>query len=302
MLYQAIIKTLVYADMFDYPLTQEEIWKRLIKLKIKNVTTSAGSRNGGKKLKMILKKTKLMEEKNKYYFLRGREKLSNIRIKREKWSEKKQKIAKEVASLLKLIPTIKLVGITGALAVNNAEENDDIDLFIITSSKLLWTTRFLATILAELTGKRRHPRDISVNNKICLNMFVDEGHLSIPAKEQDLFSAHEVAQMKPIWEKNGIYQKFLRANLWVKEYLPNATEEDIKILRYEDIKKKSLSILISKYLSLLENIFRKIQIRYMQKRRTTEIIRDGIIRFHPQDARKWVLREYKKRLEKYRIA
>jgi len=34
----------------------------------------------------------------------------------------------------------------------------------------------------------------------------------------------------------------------------------------------------------------------MQSRRTTEVVEPGRIRFHPQDARKWVLKEYKERI------
>ena len=43
----------------------------------------------------------------------------------------------------------------------------------------------------------------------------------IPEKEQDLFSAHEVCQMKLVWEKERTYQKFLKANQWSQEFLPN---------------------------------------------------------------------------------
>jgi len=49
---------------------------------------------------------------------------------------------------------------------------------------------------------------------------------------------------------------------------------------------------------LLESLVRKIQMAYMAPRRTTEIVEAGRIRFHPQDARNWVLREYQKKLRK----
>jgi len=107
------------------------------------------------------------------------------------------------------------------LAMENSNENDDIDLLIITSKSRLWLTRFLTVILLELVANRRHPADKEVKDKICLNMFLDEGHLEVPKKEQDLFSAHEVCQLKVLWDKNGIYQKFLKANLWSKKFLPN---------------------------------------------------------------------------------
>ncbi len=50
-------------------------------------------------------------------------------------------------------------------------------------------------------------------------------------------------------------------------------------------------------LAKLEALARWAQLKYMQPRRTTEIVEPGRIRFHPQDARKWVLKEYKVRLK-----
>jgi hypothetical protein len=52
-------------------------------------------------------------------------------------------------------------------------------------------------------------------------MFLDEDHLEIPEKEQDLFSAHEVCQLKPIWSKDNVYQEFITQNQWYQKFLPN---------------------------------------------------------------------------------
>lgn len=210
-----IISTLAYADIFDYPLSASEVWKFLIsqkKTRVKDVQQV---------LLRMSADLKLISTDNKYFFLRGRKEIVDTRRKRRNWSQSKLKIAKQVARWLKLIPTIKMVAVTGALAMENSNKNDDIDLLIITSKNRLWLTRFLTVILLELVAKRRHPADKEVKDKICLNMFLDEGHLEVPKKEQDLFSSHEVCQLKVLWDKNGIYQKFLKANLWSKKFLPN---------------------------------------------------------------------------------
>jgi len=208
---KAVLSTLAYADIFDYPLKKEEIWRFLLSdIRYQILDVSKG-----------LKELPEVSKKNNFYFLKEREHLVLLRKKRERWSRKKLKIAKQVARCLKLIPTIKMVAVTGALAMENSNENDDIDLLIITSKSRLWLTRFLTVILLELVANRRHPADKEVKDKICLNMFLDEGHLEVPKKEQDLFSSHEVCQLKVLWDKNGIYQKFLKANLWSKKYLAN---------------------------------------------------------------------------------
>jgi len=105
--------------------------------------------------------------------------------------------------------------------MGNSDLNDDIDLLMVSRKNRLWLTRLLTVLLVELIAKRRHPGDKDVKDKICLNMFLDEEHLRVPQKEQDLFSAHEVCQMKVLWEKEGIYKKFIRENKWVKKFLPN---------------------------------------------------------------------------------
>lgn len=54
--------------------------------------------------------------------------------------------------------------------------------------------------------------------------------------------------------------------------------------------------MVSKIFSQLEILAQKFQLRYMAKRRTTEVVEPGRIRFHPQDCRERVLQEYQKRL------
>lgn len=288
----AIFKTLAYADIFDYPLTATEVWRFLItqkKTKAKGVQVA---------LARMSADLKLTDTEKGFYFLQGRETLVNKRQKRERWSREKLKRAVRATRILKLIPTVKMVGLTGNLAAGNCDRKDDIDLLIVTSAETLWLTRFLATFLLEILGQRRHPGQKEVQDKICLNMFIDENHLEIPLKEQDLYTAHEVAQLKPLWDRDGTYQKFLMANLWAKRYLPNGL--DIRILRYYDIKKKkkkSLNISIAQSLSIFERLARHFQLWYMRKRRTTEVVSEGVIRFHPQDARVWILREFQKRLQ-----
>lgn len=275
---RAILRTLIYSDVFAYPLTMGEIQKWLI-----------GPRIMTQELR--IKEIKNIQEKDGYYFLNGQGKIVDLRIEREKFSLEKLKIAQETADLLKLIPFVKFVGITGALSMNNAKEKDDIDLFVVTGGGLLWTTRLLSTLLIEITGSRRHPKDVNVNNKICLNMFVAEDYLEIPKKSQNLFSAHEVLQVKPLFNRGDTYQKFLNANGWVRKYLPNGFKiRNTRLISSGQAYKKSNAF------SFIETILKKFQLWYMKNRRTTEVIKEGMIRFHPHDAKVWVMKKYREKL------
>jgi len=119
--------------------------------------------------------------------------------------------------LFKLIPWVKLVALTGARAMNNAVPDDDIDLMIITAKNRLWLTRLILTIL--LFPWLRRGRKIS--RRLCLNLWLDETALAI--KPQNLFTAHEICQARPLFERDKLYQRFISANLWVKTCLANWT-------------------------------------------------------------------------------
>ena len=215
-LQKAILKTLAYADVFDYPLTLKETQLFLIASSEKNYSLE--------EIKKEIDKPELhplIDSQKNYFFLKNREKIVSFRQKKSFYSSQKLDLAAKTADWLKLIPFIKMVGITGNLAMGNADKNDDIDLLIITGKKRLWLTRLLTIFLTELVAKRRRPGDKEVKDKICLNMFLDEEHLALSKKEQNLFTAHEVCQLKILWQKDNIHQKFLKENQWCKNFLPN---------------------------------------------------------------------------------
>ncbi len=270
----AVRIAIFYGEVFDYPLTEEELITWI-------------------PFRTDLKRSHLAQLQGET--LRNK-RLINIRKKRAAWSMDKWTRARRVARLLNLIPTIRLVGVTGGLTRSNARAEDDIDFLIITSSKTLWVTRALSTILLDLFRLRRRPGDMKLRNLICLNMFMSEDGLRVPPKERDLFTAHEVLLMTPLWERDGVYKRFLYANAWVKNFLPNAWEEKVKSQKGKVKSGKSY-----KAFSILEPIARFIQLRYMRKRQTSEVVSDKVIRFHPRDARVWIKRALKRRLARFNI-
>lgn len=301
-LIKAILRTLAYADIFDYPLRSEELYCSLIGQNVKRKTQDDIKKELTKKSSCVL----LITYHDGFYCLKGRQKIVRIRQEREEQAQEKLKIAHRVARYLRLIPWLRLVAVTGALAMGNSDQDDDIDLLIITAQNRVWLTRFLVVLLVELVAQRRRPKDKQIKNKICLNMFLDEAHLCLPRKERNLFTAHEVRQLRPLWDRDEVYQKFIKANEWVKRYLPNWVE-DTRIVGHYDIrkkKKKSRNILISQYhniASLLECLAYRAQLAYMRSRRTTEVVESHRVRFHPQDCREWVLKAYEERLKKLHL-
>ncbi|MFH1561626.1 MAG: hypothetical protein ABID04_03555 [Patescibacteria group bacterium] len=298
---KAVLKTLIYADLFDYPLTAEELYRRLIGKRLLNNPF-----------------------KDKFYFLPGRQKLLKLRRERELVTSRKMTRAKQLAGLLRLIPTVKLVGVTGSVAANNAKSEDDIDFLIIAQSGCLWTTRFLVTLLLWPVKRKSKKTSVKDKNKICLNLFLDTDHLGIFAKQKDLFLAHEVLNLKLVWDRNDTYQKFLKANYWVKEFLPNCTPSPV-ILRSEATKdllelgffsasrririskacfehKMTITAKFARMQNWIEKFFYHWQLAWMKGKRTDELVGPHLIAFHPGGLRQKVLKDYQEKLALFDIS
>ena len=255
------IFSLIYHHLFNYPLTTLELikWKPGKKLKKQNISKMGYGYTKG------------------FYYLKNNRNIVSKRIVRKRYSLKKIQIAREVAKFLKKIPFIKLVAITGSLSMFNAENNSDIDLIIVTKKGRLWTTRLLSNLLLIIYGfKVRRSGDKDERNKICINMWMDETNLVWPKKERNFYTAHEVAQIMPLFDKQKTYQKILNDNQWIKDYWPNS-------VKMEKIKKHYKYRKPNRIERLVELLFYKLQILYMNSKRTREVVTLNKAIFHPID-------------------
>lgn len=282
-IYYAIIRTLSYSDVFDYPLRKSELWKFL------NIRTQVNKNSFNKALNRMIRARKI-EAKNRHHFLIGRRKIVSERLERERISIGKLEVAKKAAKILSFIPTIKLIGISGSLSLKNAQIIDDIDFFIITTHNSVWITRFFVNVLLLLTGYKRSIQDLHGMNLVCPNLFLSEDNLLLSDSRRNLFSAREIAQLYLLLDRDSMYKKFLSANFWVKNYLAN-----IKIpKRKYGYKNNSRNIL-----NFLDKIFYALQFLYMSNRITGEEIRQKAAYFHPHNKTNFILDLYKLRYEIY---
>lgn len=278
----SIIATLAYHDIFDYPLKLPEIHEFLIGKHVSSKDTEFALTS--------LIKAKKVQQRSGFYYLKGRSKIYALRKSREKHSRGKLKIAALYGKFLRSIPTIRLLAVSGALAMENSHTKDDIDFVIITAKNSLWTTRFLANIL--LLPVKRTPSSKTVSNRACLNLFLDETGLRI--NNHNIYQAHELCQMKIIWDKGKTYSKLIKSNQWVTKFLPN-WQPDFS----QEIVKKPVNFRNPKK---IESFLKSVQLSYMRKRVTTEKIGDRQLFFHPKDTENFVLGEYRKRLSRLKIS
>ena len=285
----SILSTLAYHDIFDYPLDLSEIFDLLVKKKSGKESVKSELEN--------LREIGKVGESYRYYFLKSRQKIVRMRKLRTKYSEAKLKRAAFFAKLLRIIPTVKLVAISGALAMRNSSKGDDIDLVIITSKGFLWTTRFLANMM--LLPFKRDPAGQKISDCACLNMFLDESDLSI--KDRNIYTAHEICQMKLLWDRNGTYRRFIRANSWIREYLPNWKQEKITSPKSQVPSHKSFQFITNNLALIIERVLCSFQLSYMKSKITTERISSTQLFFHPKDTQKIVLDRYERAIKKIKL-
>lgn len=202
---EAILRSLLYADIFVYPLTIDEIHRHLVRVSATR-----------EEVERALEKDDWLREKvivrPPYVALAQREEAFFRRQAREEANRKLWEVARRYASFLAGLPFVRMVAVTGSLAVNNAPSStDDIDFMLVTTPNRVWLARLFAVILARLGHLERV--------LLCPNYVVDLDALH--QLDHSLFTAHELAQMVPLYGYD-VYQDLLAANAWALEWLPNA--------------------------------------------------------------------------------
>ena len=142
-----------------------------------------------------------------------------LAIRRKKGNEKaiKQlKIAAKVARLLSGFPYVRGVAVSGSLSKNFANEKSDIDFFIITAKDRLWLARTIMHLFKKFTFL------IGKQHWFCMNYYVDEAALEI--REKNIYTATEIITAIPL-QGQSIFNDFVAANGWIKNYFPNYTSK-----------------------------------------------------------------------------
>jgi hypothetical protein len=249
-----ILNTIIYYDILNFPLTSFEVWKYLLAEK-------------GCTLGEIIEALedddlkKHIEEFRGFYFLKGCKDLVERRIQCDKNSAVKFEIAEKTAWWLRYAPFVKMLAVTGTLAMKNCEKNSDIDFFVVLEKGRIFTGRLLVTLIVHLLGIRRHGKKIK--NRICLNYFITTDNLEI--QRQDLFAANEYSFIYPIYG-HSFFQKFCEKNIeWIKKIKPNWQTPDLKPARYF-VERSKFSEAIQKALESLINMLQGDRIESWLKR------------------------------------
>ncbi|HJW48474.1 MAG TPA: hypothetical protein VJ726_03565, partial [Candidatus Limnocylindria bacterium] len=158
------------------------------------------------------------------FHLRGRASTIDTRRARETASAELWRAARAYGAWICRLPLVRFVGVTGALAMSNAERRADIDLFILTHPGRVWLCRLLVLAVVRVAALRGH--------RLCPNFLLSTAEPLL--RERNLFAAHEIAQMVPL-RATEHYARFIDANRWAQGYLPNAFSADRGPTRADNI-------------------------------------------------------------------
>ena len=311
---KAIVSTLVYHDLLDRPLTSLEILKYLDKTFLESSPSLS-------KLQTILEESQklknILGQKKGFYFIKGRHKIIETRITRQKLADQKWKKIRKISKLFQILPYLRLIGITGSLTLNNTREESDLDLLLITKTGRIWTSRALTAGLVSLIGKKRH-RQIT-KDKICLNCYLSQESLEIKPeiKPHDLHAAYEYFRLMPLLEtKPGCFQNFKKANTWLANHFFSYNSESQK----NNLK----TVQINKSLDLFRRFFEKIldtkigdflekKLGQWQKNKIAKglkypqaddqiVFSDQCLMFHPHSKAPRLLKDYQLKMKTLKIA
>ncbi|MFZ5364734.1 MAG: hypothetical protein ACOZBH_00860 [Patescibacteria group bacterium] len=289
---KSILATIIYFDIFNYPLTSFEVYKYLISPKGAQLKAGYASVKQALETSPLLRKK--IESQHGFYFLLNRSSLINIRRQRYLLAGKKLANAKKYFRLLAKIPFVTGVSVCNSLSYSNAREESDIDVAIICRPGTIWLVRSLAVFLIDLFKKR--PTEDNLKNKICLSFYLSEDGLNLEECQSECPDIHFIVWLSQFLPIYSVYpDQIFHNNLWIKQYLPNAFAQLPNRARRVEISEKKLceKILCRSVIKFLSKPLKNYQLKILPTRlrlaakepNTNVMLSDQIIKLHVQDKR-----------------
>jgi hypothetical protein len=199
---EAIVRTLLYFDIFNYPLTKEEILQFL------------GRTSTSKEIQKVLNhlvQQNFIYSLGEFFSIQNNFELTNRRRKGNALASQMLPLADNKAKFIGQFPFVKAVMASGSLSKGYMDQDSDLDFFIVTDPGRLWIARMMLVLYKRIFLGNSH-------KYFCVNYFVSSDNLEI--EEKNLFTATELATVIPLFNQ-GIYFDLLKSNGWLTRFYPN---------------------------------------------------------------------------------
>lgn len=198
----AIARSVLYAALFDYPLTLAQLRQTLIGAALTPTQILTAMRESAGLRELV-------DCREGYFFPAGRSDLIAERRRREARSRAFLASHRTLLRVIGLLPYVRLVALSGSIAHLNLERGGDLDLFIVTRGAHVWSTAVAVVLLAKMIRRRR---------ALCANFIVSDRALAF--SQQDLFTASQIVGLRPLTGA-ATYRALIAANPFVGRFYPN---------------------------------------------------------------------------------
>ena len=203
----AILRTVLYSSLFQYPLTLRELHRGLLESAQGESSILEGYRRS-----TALQSA--LDFRHGYFSLRGGDELPEKRRRRQAASQSILKANRRLLTLICTIPYTRMVALSGSAAHLNLDGAGDVDLLIITRGKRVWSVVLTTLIFTKLLRRRK---------LVCVNFVLSDDRLRMG--RQDLFNANQMIHLKPLIGYD-LYRRFLVENPFVFSFYPNSAESE----------------------------------------------------------------------------
>ena len=281
----AIARSVIYASLFDYPLTLDQLHQTLIESDQTPSEILAVYR-GSERLQRIV------EFWDGFFFPAGREDLVAERRHREARSRAFLQHYRPVLRLVAAVPFTRMVALSGSIAHLNLERGGDLDLFVVTRGRRVWLVTVAILLITKLLGRRRI---------VCANFVVADSHLEL--EQQDLFTANQVIHLKPL-VGGDVLDEFVAANPFVRQFYPNGARRLAEPPvawprnRLVDTLKRISELVLSAPSPLMEAACRRMYSWYLKRRAASwqspeqVTLRADYLKLHTRSHRQTVLTRF----------
>ncbi len=295
---EAILKIIVFFDMFSYPLTAYELW-RYLGVQADFAETSFAAQS-------LLERSYLGSRQG-FYFLPGQDSLVSVRKQRYHYTNRKLKIARRAVRIFRLLPTVKFAALSNLIGRHNLRDGSDIDIFIIAKANRIWITRLFCAGAMKLL--RQRPTPSKKRDKICLSFYIDSAHLDLRKMtdgEDDYYFHFWLAGLYPLYDAGAYHHQLMQANAWLKAYLPNG-DFVVNNNSYREsprywLKPGFVLKFWQKFCDRLENLAAALQIFIMPSALKNKanldsrvVIMPGVLKLYLVDRRREFTRRYQER-------
>lgn len=307
-----ILRVLAFYDVFEIPMTGEEIHLVTCNSKLVTRNPSPVSLVEIQKTLSAMLLERALEREEVFYCLNGRRAIVKQRKMRYPESLRKMLKSEKWIRLIRALPFVRNVYFAGSVAMENARRESDIDLVIVSKQGRVWSSRFFVNSVLAVLSMRVHGRHWVGKNLLAygLRLFgLDGGTVDQTRGTNTLCTAFfidESVEPKTVLPDDRQFQ------FWVERWMPTQVESmprtipiHLGVVRGRKVHK--VKRLFEMIVSIIpERVFRWGQERVLMPRSLRECAKIGngdvmlgntVIKLHLVDRRKEYESQYIKRLK-----